>query len=257
MDVQEALAVNHLYASLWTVKNPSCHGPEAKREQQTYTDWMNKQLISAVEQPLIYNLEMSLADGTTLSKITDILACQKLVWPHPRPALLPHRLDNVRACLVHLLRFGVDLTGVLAEDIVHGDPKTALALSRAIYTRFQRHPQMTSPRVHHSSSPVQPQSVSNSPRLGDSQYLSSSLDSSSSFWANPSPVPMATADRAHTSQLSSHPIRPGDQHYFSPSLNSSASWATALTVPVATKDDMAVFGWVERLLRVPVTRYEQ
>ncbi|XP_038069195.1 uncharacterized protein LOC119738387 [Patiria miniata] len=228
---------NPLYCKPHQLANPSAKGERVQYEKQEFTEWINRYLQQLSPSARVSDLQEDLADGITLLRFVHQIAFEAPPCIHTRPALYVHRLENTEACLSFLDRLGVDLNGVYAEDVAVGNIKTILALCRAMYIRFEGE------------------------IMEDHRCLSPMLS-----WKHKSPSSTLCASLPSESTWPQFPWKQGEEELHmsyqcsAPEVDETAATETRPDNSIFTvwyKEDMAVIGWIRRLLGLELRDYSE
>uniref|UniRef100_A0A8C7L776 Neuron navigator 2 n=1 Tax=Oncorhynchus kisutch TaxID=8019 RepID=A0A8C7L776_ONCKI len=122
-----------------------------------YTDWANHYLVKSGRQRLIKDLQQDVTDGVLLAEIIQVVANEKIEDINGYPKSQTQMIENINTCLGFLAAKGVNIQGLSAEDILHGNLKTILGLffSLSRYKQQQQKvlKQQASHHPEHSNQP--------------------------------------------------------------------------------------------------------
>uniref|UniRef100_A0A8C7LUH2 Neuron navigator 2b n=1 Tax=Oncorhynchus mykiss TaxID=8022 RepID=A0A8C7LUH2_ONCMY len=130
-----------------------CHS----NPQIIYTDWANHYLVKSGRQRLIKDLQQDVTDGVLLAEIIQVVANEKIEDINGYPKSQTQMIENINTCLGFLAAKGVNIQGLSAEEILHGNLKTILGLffSLSRYKQQQQKvlKQQASHHPEHSNQP--------------------------------------------------------------------------------------------------------
>uniref|UniRef100_A0A8C7LZ05 Neuron navigator 2b n=1 Tax=Oncorhynchus mykiss TaxID=8022 RepID=A0A8C7LZ05_ONCMY len=122
-----------------------------------YTDWANHYLVKSGRQRLIKDLQQDVTDGVLLAEIIQVVANEKIEDINGYPKSQTQMIENINTCLGFLAAKGVNIQGLSAEEILHGNLKTILGLffSLSRYKQQQQKvlKQQASHHPEHSNQP--------------------------------------------------------------------------------------------------------
>uniref|UniRef100_UPI00358E0557 neuron navigator 2-like isoform X2 n=1 Tax=Myxine glutinosa TaxID=7769 RepID=UPI00358E0557 len=116
----------------------------AKQDLKIYTDWANHYLAKSGHRRLIRDLQQDVGDGVLLAEIIHAVANDKVDDINCSPKSQPQMIQNITACLNFLASKGVNIQGLSAEEIQHGNLKAILSLffSLSRYKQQQQQQQL-------------------------------------------------------------------------------------------------------------------
>ncbi|XP_052330706.1 neuron navigator 2-like isoform X8 [Oncorhynchus keta] len=130
---------------------------EDREDPQIYTDWANHYLVKSGRQRLIKDLQQDVTDGVLLAEIIQVVANEKIEDINGYPKSQTQMIENINTCLGFLAAKGVNIQGLSAEEILHGNLKTILGLffSLSRYKQQQQKvlKQQASHHPEHSNQP--------------------------------------------------------------------------------------------------------
>uniref|UniRef100_A0A8C4ND29 Calponin-homology (CH) domain-containing protein n=2 Tax=Eptatretus burgeri TaxID=7764 RepID=A0A8C4ND29_EPTBU len=112
-----------------------------QQDLKIYTDWANHYLAKSGHRRLIRDLQQDVGDGVLLAEIIHAVANDKVDDINCSPKSQPQMVQNITTCLNFLASKGVNIQGLSAEEIQHGNLKAILSLFFSL-SRYKQQQQL-------------------------------------------------------------------------------------------------------------------
>eukprot|EP00794_Sanderia_malayensis_P008086 gene8086-8951_t len=99
-----------------------------EREIREFTDWINNVFSNAWKLQKVRNIINDLSSGVLLLHLTETLKCTTLPLINKNPRNVTQKMENIEMSLGALRDDGVEMPGILAQDVAEGDVEVILTL---------------------------------------------------------------------------------------------------------------------------------